>query len=236
MDKGKRNLATTLLAAAALTSAAPSLHAKITSIPSLTYAEPGDAGQTLATAANTNLSVGGVSNNAITGTIGTTTDADLYKFTVTSSIIFTATAAGGASSVAGNGNIDTSIFLFDISGNPLVANDDQNNANYQGSFTFNLTAGTYYLGIALSGNEPVNSNNQRLFTVDQPTIGQRGAASGLNPTTLATFDGQTSTPETGPYSITITSAVPEPTTTAALAFGGLASLVFLRRLRRAQNA
>ena len=94
-------------------------------------------------------------------------------------------------------------------------------------------AGALDLGISLSQNEPVNANNQLLFTVDQPTTGQRGAASGLNPTTLSTFNGGTTFPETGTYSIAV--SVPEPTTTAALAFGGLASLVFLRRLRRRQT-
>ena len=101
--------------------------------------------------------------------------------------------------------------------------------------TTTLTAGSYYLGISLSGNEPVNSNSQLLFTVDQPTTSVRGPASGLNPTTESNFNSGTFSPETGPYSITV-SAVPEPTTTAVLAFGGLASLAFLRRLRRQQNA
>lgn len=229
MDKGKSQLATTLLAAAALTVTAASAQAVV-------YVEPGnDAGQTLATAANTGLAVGtGGTLTGISGTIGTSADADLYKFTANSTVTLVFTANGGTSSL-GNFAIDTSIFLFDTAGNPLVANDDQSNTNYQGSFTFTLAAGTYYLGISLSGNEPINSNSQLLFTVNQPTTARRGAASGLNPTTLSTFNGNTSVAETGPYSISI-NAVPEPSTTAALAFGGLASLVFLRRLRRPRLA
>ena len=227
MEQRKRKLTATLLAAAASATLAAPAHAVV-------YTEPGDAGQTLTTAANTGLSVGGTGTlTGVSGTIGTSTDADLYKFTINSTVTFTAAAAGGASSVAGNGNIDTSLFLFDSLGNAIIANDDQSNTNYQGSLTISLTAGTYYLGISLSGNEPVNSNNQLLFTVDQPTTGQRGAAAGLNPTTESTFNGNTSVAETGPYTIAI--SVPEPTTTAALAFGGLASLVFLRRLRRRQT-
>lgn len=229
MDKGKSHLATSLLAAAALTTTAATSQAVI-------FTEPGtDVGQTLTTAANTGLSVGGSGTlTGVSGTIGTATDADLYKFTVNSTISFTASATGGASS-AGNFPIDTSLFLFDSLGNALVANDDQANY-YQSSFTISLTAGTYYLGISLSGNEPINSNSQLLFTVDQPTTSTRGPAAGLNPTTLSDFNGNTQFAETGPYAVSITAAVPEPTTNAALAFGGLASLVFLRRLRRAQNA
>ncbi len=233
MDKGKRKLATSLLAAAALTTTTASVQAVV-------YTETSDAGQTLATANNTGLSVGGTGTlTGVAGTIGTSTDADLYQFTVNSPIAFTATVTGGASSVAGAGQIDTSMFLFNSLGAALIANDDQSNTvYYQSSFTINLAAGTYYLGVSLSGNEPVNSNNQLLFTTDQPTTSVRGPASGLNPTAESTFNGNTSFAETGPYSATITSTavVPEPTTTAALAFGGIASLVFLRRLRRQQNA
>ena len=228
MDKGKRHLATSLLAAAALTTTAASVRAVV-------YVEPADAGQTLATAANTGLSVGGAGTlTGISGTISTSTDADLYLFTVNSTVTFTATAVGGTSSVAGNGQIDTSIFLFTSTGVPLLANDDQSSTSYQGSLTTMLTAGTYYLGISLSGNEPVNSNNQLLFATDQPTTSVRGPASGLNPTTESTFNGQTYVAETGPYSIAI--SVPEPGTNVALGLGGIASLVFLRRLRRQQNA
>ena len=67
--------------------------------------------------------------------------------------------------------------------------------------------------------------------MDQPTTGVRGAASGLNPTTESTFDGQTFVVETGIYAINI-SAVPEPSSIAALGLGGIVSLAFLRRVRR----
>ena len=233
MDKRKRHLATTLLAVAGLTIIAASAQAAI-------YTEPAsDVGQTLATAASTGLGVGGSGTlTGISGTIGTSTDADLYLFTVNSPVTFTAAAVGGTSSVAGNGRIDTSLFLFDATGNALVANDDQSNTSYQGAFTISLAAGTYYLGISLSGNEPINANSQLLFTVDQPTTDVRGAASGLNPTTESTFDGQTSVAETGSYAINISSvaAVPEPSSVAALGLSGAVSLALPRRARRQPQA
>lgn len=64
----------------------------------------------------------------------------------------------------------------------------------------------------------------------------RTAATGVNPTTLSTFNGNTSFAETGPYGIAIT-AVPEPGTNAALVLGGItASFVLVRRLRRQSQA
>jgi hypothetical protein len=91
-----------------------------------------------------------------------------------------------------------------------------------------LSPGTYYLGISLSGNEPVNSVNQLLFTVDQPTTSIRGKASGLNPTTLFTFNGNTFFNESGDYTITLTAtqaaAVPEPSNVILFLLGATALL------------
>ena len=200
------------------------------------YIEPSDAGQTLATAADTGLTAGGSGTlTGIAGTIGTGTDADLFLFNISDPVTFTATAVGGASSVAGNGQIDTSLFLFDAAGNALVANDDQTtDAYYQSSFTLTLTPGAYYLGVSLSGNEPVNANGQLLFTVDQPTTGVRGPTAGLNPTAESDFDGQTFVAETGTYSVGISAVpnVPEPSTAAALGLGTLLVFAFLHRARR----
>ena len=209
----------------------------------VTYAEIGDAGQTLAGAQTTAATpaTAGQSLTAITGTIGTSVDADLFELTITNTTTFSATAVGGTSSVAGNGQIDTSLFLFTSTGVPVEANDDQSNSSYQAglpagnALLTTLSPGTYYLGISLSGNEAVNSASQQLFTVDQPTTAVRGSASGLNPTTESTFNGQTYVPETGTYSITLTGAstfaVPEPSTWATLALGTGALALFLRRRR-----
>ncbi len=233
MDQGKRKLATSLLAAASLTTAAASVKAQ-------TFAEPGDAGQTLATARFT-----GTNNTAaltsITGTIAGTNglDADLYVLTITNTTTFSAIASSGTP------GIDTSLFLFNASGVAIIANDDANGTTLQGaipagnSLLTTLAPGRYYLGISLSGNEPVNLANQQLFTVDQPTTNIRGIASGLNPTTLSAFNGQTFFAEGGAYSIALTgaaTAVPEPSTVVSLVLGAGASLAFVRRIRRQQAA
>ena len=172
MDKGKSHLVAMLLAVVALTTIAASARVVV-------FTEPAsDAGQTLATAAITGLAGGGSGTlTGIAGTVDTAADADLYLFTVNGTVTFTASAVGGTSSVTGNGQIDTSLFLLNSAGVPLVANDDQSNSNYQGAFTVSLTAGTCYLGIALSGNEPINANGQLLFTWTSP----RPAYAGLLP-------------------------------------------------------
>ncbi len=198
------------------------------------YTEPGDAGQTLATAANSGLTTG-TSVSTITGNLGSSTDADLYILTISNTTTFSATALGGTSPLGGL--IDTSLFLFDSSGVPVYANDDQSNSNFQASLPAGntllttLTPGTYYLGISLSGNEPVNSSDQNLFTIDQPTTNVRGIASGLNPLTEATFNGATYVAETGSY--TITFAVPEPSSVVSMILGtSVVGGVIIRRKNR----
>lgn len=199
----------------------------------VTYAEIGDAGQTPATvqATGTNATT---PLTGVSGLLNSFTDADLFAITITATSSFSATA----SSTAG---IDTSLFLFTSAGVPVIANDDSSNFSLQAaipagnSLLTTLQAGTYYLGISLSGNEPVNLNNQLLFTVDQPTTNVRGIAAGLNPATLGTFNGQTFFNENGAYNIALISAataVPEPSTVALLLGAAGASLAFVRRQRR----
>ena len=223
MDQGNRKLATALLAAASLTTiAATSAHAVF--LPTPNYAETGDAGQTLATAQNAGAFPGGAST--ITGTIGTNTDADLYFFTLS-------TLTNLRLSVTSTAGIDTALFLFDSTGRALLANDSGSGTTLNPSILANgLAAGTYYLGISLSGNEPVNSANQLLFATGTETS-TRGPASGVNPATLSTFNGNFSFAETGAYGIALT-AVPEPSTNVALALGAIGSLALVRRFRRSQ--
>ena len=201
------------------------------------YTEVGDAGQTLGTASNT-----GIPNTTLTsisGTFSSSTDADLYAIRITSTSTFSATA----SSFAG---VDTSLFLFNSAGVPVIANDDSSNTSFQAaipagnSLLVSLSPGIYFLGISLSGNEPVNLNNQRLFTVDQPTTSIRGMASGLNPTTLSNFNGGTFFSEMGDYTITLAATqaatnpaanqIPEPSNVILLLFGTTA-LIGLRQFR-----
>ena len=99
-----------------------------------------------------------------------------------------------------------------------------------------LVAGTYIIGISLSGSEPINLNNQQLFEdgvfstdVRGPRFGALGPVTGV---TQSAFAGS------GAYSITLTgataSAIPEPSTSRpsghVAGIGGL--IVLRRRVRR----
>ena len=236
MEQGTRtSVGAVLLALAAL---GTTTLATLPAARAVTFAEPGDAGQTLPTALPTGTNAT-TALTGITGTLGTSTDADVFVFTITSTTTFSAIASSSA-------GIDTSLFLFSSTGAPLLANDDASGTSFQGALLAGnallttLGAGTYYLGISLSGNEAVNAAGQQLFTLDQPTTGVRTAASGLNPARLGTFNGATFVTETGAYAITLTgaatSAVPEPGTYALLAAGATTLGLTLRRRRQPRTA
>ena len=141
--------------AAILVLSAGSLRAQV-------YTEIGDAGPTLATAQATGTSSGLVLIT-ITGTISEVSDADMFRFTITSPMTFSASTVNGLTL------IDTALFLFRSDGTGVYTNDDANGTTLQSvlpagtSFTMSLSPGIYFLGISLSGNEPINLNSQLLF-------------------------------------------------------------------------
>ena len=212
--------------------AALALCALYTSARAQNYSETGDAGQTLGTAQFTG--VPGTGLTSISGTISSGTDADIFLIRITAPSTFSASTVNLLTT------LDTALFLFNSNGLAIYTNDDaaggaavQSTLPAGTSFTMSLAPGIYYIAISLSGNEAINLNTQLLF-VGYPggdTTAVRGAAAGVNPASLANFNGQTGFPETGAYQITLTStaAVPEPSTTI-LALAGAAGLgLWLRR-------
>ena len=236
MDQGKRKFATALLAAASITALAAPARA-------IVYVEPGDAGQTLATAQTT---TGAGSLTAITGTFSSASDADLFKFTITSPTTFSATTNNAATNAGG---VDTELSLFSSTGAAIAENDDaaggtttDSTLGAGNSLYATLAVGTYYIGIASSGNEPVNSANQLLFTglsQSGDTTVTRGPVAAVNPKTLFNFNSNESDASTfGAYEIDLTGAafaatVPEPKTWVSLGLGAsVAAFAFLRRRRQ----
>jgi hypothetical protein len=66
----------------------------------------------------------------------------------------------------------------------------------------------------------------------------RGAAAGVNPSTLSGFNGATSFSEMGAYRIDFTAtstAIPEPSTTALCVAGIGAAAVMVRRRRKSRS-
>ena len=153
------------------------------------YIETGDAGSTLASAAVTS----GASLPSISGSFSGLNDADLYKITISAPGSFSASTVNTITDAGGQ---DTALFLFSSTGTAIATNDDAasgttvDSALPAGNTLYaSLAAGTYYLGISESGNEPVNTANQLLFAgyPGGDTTAVRGAASGLNPTTESGF-------------------------------------------------
>jgi hypothetical protein len=92
----------------------------------------------------------------------------------------------------------------------------------------------YYIGISLSGNDPVNSNNQLVFNSGLSTS-LRGMAAGINPTTWADFDNLASFAQTGAYQINILN-VPESGSTLILALTAVGALIAVRRFLVVRNS
>ena len=212
-----------------------------------TYAEPTtDAGQTLADAAVTAGPSDTSPLTTITGSFNAATDADLYVIKISSPGTFSATTVNTASS-----GVDTALFLFAIDGSPIATNDDapggaSTDSTLPAGDTLyaNVTAGTYYLGISQSGNEPINANAVLLFAAipggDSTAI--RGPAANLSPAAESTFNGLDYSGTTGDYEIDLTgveydtAAVPEPATWTGLLLGAFAAgftLLLRRRQKRA---
>jgi hypothetical protein len=214
-----------------------------------TFTETTDAGQTLATAQTTASATSPTGQNLsmIVGSIGTDADADLFKIYLTNPATFSATTDNSVTNASG---LDTALFLFSSTGVAIETNDDESGLSYTStlpageSFTASLPAGYYYLGISGSGNEPVNSASQLLFKPypGGDTTAVRGAATGVNPTTLATFNANGYSGNNGAYEIDLTGAeavgggvvatsgVPEPSTWVML-FLGAAAMGWRFRLR-----
>jgi hypothetical protein len=168
-------------------------------------------------------------------------DADVYSLTLTLptrvqfSTMNTLTASNG-----GPGGLDTVLFLFTASGQPIYANDDANGSALQSmlpgnsGFTMTLAPGTYLIAISLSGNEPVNTSNQLMFEQTSDSTNVRGAAPGLNPGTFSGFNSGAGFSQSGAYQIDITTvAVPEPSSILLCACGFVSLGITILRKRKA---
>lgn len=195
------------------------------------YVEIGDAGSS-ATTAQTTGGVAGLALTSITGLIGATADADFFLITISNPLLFSATTVGGS-------QVDTQLYLFTESGLPIYLNDDANGSSLQstlpaGSVLGPQAAGTYILGVSVSGVDPVNSSNQTLFAPAVFSTDLRGPASNTFGTVAGVFDNSAFA-DSGAYTITLTgavTAVPEPATNALLGAGAvLMGLAALRRRR-----
>jgi hypothetical protein len=214
---------TALLAATALTMTAGKVHAA-------TYAESGDAGETLSDAAIVGSQAFGEPLDAITGTL-TANDADLFLIYISNPATF---SANTFFSTPGVNNFNTELLLFDADGSGLYANDDapppangSQSALPAGTLSAQ-TAGLYYIAVSGAGYAPVNANGGLIFptTPFDAILAPTGVGAAR---ILSGWTGNSGS-NTGAYQINLKGAtfVPEPTVSVLLpsmiALWGAASL------------
>jgi PEP-CTERM motif len=157
----------------------------------------------------------------ITGTIGSSTDADMFAITIGFQGLFSATTVGTGGTLS-----DTQLFLFDSTGHGLLANDDSTGFRSTLPPTL-LSPALYFVAISGYNRDPVSGGglifpNSPFSSVFGPT-GPGGASA---------ITGWQGTGSTGTYAINLQlEPVPEPAT--LVLFGtALAGIGAARRRQR----
>lgn len=201
-------------------------------------AEWGDAGELTETAqvAATTAPVG-TPLDAITGTITTDDDQDMFEIFISDPASFSATTTN-----AQTGTEDTMLWVFDANGLGVIANDDTSSLVFTSTLpagSLTTPAGAYYLAVSLLFNSPVSASGD-IFELDEvesstTAVGANGAGSGdpINGWDVFAFVGP------GTYQIDLTGAefvLPEPSAGLMLGLGALALAGFATEKRRKGTA
>ena len=143
----------------------------------------------------------------ITGSIGNSTDADMFAISFSQAGTFSATTVGTPGTL-----VDTQLFLFRFPGLGVVANDDSKNtlrSTFQG---IPVTPGLYFLGVSGFDVDPASPGGLIFpsFPFDQ-VFGPTGPGGG------SAITGWQGVGATGTYSITLDlqsnlQPIPEPAT------------------------
>jgi hypothetical protein len=200
-----------------------------------TWSEVGDAGNLPATA---QVPTGANPLTAISGSIASSGDADMYLIFISSPATFSATTVGTGGSLS-----DTQLFLFTAAGLGVYANDDDaaclctRSMLPAGHALSPTTPGLYYLAISSFDTDP--SSPGGLIFPSSPFTAVQGPTGPGGGSAVSSWAGSSGS---GTYTINLTgagfagggTAVPEPTTMLLLGTGlaGVASRVRQRRKSR----
>jgi hypothetical protein len=163
---------------------------------SLAATENGDAGDLPATAQDLGTAP---DLNAISGTLESGSDRDMYRICLSGGGSFSATTVGGSA-------VDTKLFLFDGTGHGVYANDDSQATRQStlpaGDPLTPQAAGAYYLAVAPFDQDPTAATG-KIFPDTANLTGPNPVGGGLEP--ISGWSGRAG--GLGPYTITTTGVV-----------------------------
>jgi hypothetical protein len=207
-----------------------------------TWTEVGDAGQ-LPSTAQVTLGLPNSLLTAISGTISTTSDHDMFEIYIPVGSAFSATTVGQPGTI-----FDTQLFLFDSTGRGVYANDDDAAGAGASLFRSTLPAGSplgpvttgyYFLLIDVSGSYPTSSGGVIFPNFSTNPANETAVVGPTGPGGGSTITGYSGTgAETGTYTIALAGAmtaviVPHPGGLVLLLTGSPCLLTFalVRRVR-----
>ncbi len=163
--------------------------------PATQWVESGDAGDLPATAQIVEGPAGPLT--AITGTVQSGGDPDMFQVQICDPSTFSATLAGGVTS------FDSALFLFDASGHGVAFGEDTAGLHGSVSNQFVSAPGLYYLAVSGYDNDPLGAVSSSEIWLDTPYGTERQPDGPAAAEVPGSWSGGGAT---GPYTLTLQGA------------------------------